>query len=135
MARYAWSYTKRLVQLTGDYDPDPNGLTLTPGMGPHVNFTGRWGGRGVDLGANVEHRGQLFIFFGDVPQSSNAPPPAPHDADLVAYADIGDSAARIVLTPVLAGETFAPFAVAGDDDARAAGDLATLVVGRQQHVF
>src|SRR3954452_9131901 len=89
MARYAWSYTKRLVPLAGAYDADPDGLTLTPGMRPHANFAGRWGVTGVDLGANVEHRGQLFIFFGDVPQSSNASPPAPHDADLVAYADIG----------------------------------------------
>lgn len=59
--------TKRIAQMSGDYDPE--GLT-------HFNDTGDWGVSGVDLGANTEHDGRTFIFFGDVP---------PDNSDLVAF--------------------------------------------------
>lgn len=49
--------TQRLAQLTGDYDPQ----NLS-----HINFTTPWKCIGVDLGANTEHDGLTFIFFGDV---------------------------------------------------------------------
>jgi hypothetical protein len=74
--------TRRLAQLTGDYDPE--GL-------PHLNATGAWGIDGADLGANTEHEGRLYIFFGDVPQrhlpaTVDRPP---HDADSIASIDLG----------------------------------------------
>lgn len=76
MPQYVNISTKRIVQLTGDYDPE--GLA-------HFNTTGAWGVEGVDLGANTEHEGRLFIFFEDVPltQANHSLPP--QDADLIAY--------------------------------------------------
>jgi hypothetical protein len=55
---------ERLGQLTGSVGPslpeprDPEGRPL-------LTETGRWGVRGVDLGACTEHDGRLFVFFGD----------------------------------------------------------------------
>ena len=46
---------------------DPEGL-------PHVNDTTQWGVAGTDLGVPVEHRGRLYIFFGDVPEFDDADP-------------------------------------------------------------
>jgi hypothetical protein len=75
MPRHVNISTTRVVQLTGDYDPE--GLA-------HFNNTGAWGVEGVDLGATTQHDDKLFIFFGDVPlQGGHAYPP--HDADLIAY--------------------------------------------------
>jgi Repeat of unknown function (DUF346) len=134
MPTYGWSSTRRLAQLTGDYDPDPGGLPLgIDGVSPHVNFTGPWGVEGVDLGANTEHAGKLFVFFGDVPQTGGRQWP-PHDADLVAWIrkpDVWPGALR--LEPVEKGGVFHPFSVRLNEPA--AGDPATLVFGAQQHVF
>src|SRR5947207_15558545 len=49
--------TTRVAQLTGDLDPEGH---------PIQNPTSSWGVAGVDLGANTEHDGSLFVFFGDV---------------------------------------------------------------------
>jgi hypothetical protein len=68
--------TKRIVQLTGDYDPENL---------PHFNNTLQWGVEGTDLGANTEHEGKLFIFFGDVPQVPPNDQPIKYDADFIAY--------------------------------------------------
>lgn len=71
-------YTERLAQLSGDYDPENK---------PHINYTGSWGVRGVDLGANTEHcdpNGQnckLYVFFGDVYHAWT------QDGDLTAFTD------------------------------------------------
>ncbi len=105
--------TRRLAQLTGDYDPE--GL-------PHVNFTGAWGVEGADLGANTDHDGRLFIFFGDVPQRQTGRRWPPHDADLIVYIKAGPFsgssgpkteretvAKQIRLTPILRDGLFDPF--------------------------
>jgi hypothetical protein len=57
MAQWVQGSTKRIAQMTGAYDPE--GLT-------HFNNTGAWGVAGVDLGANTEHDGRTFIFFGGI---------------------------------------------------------------------
>ena len=62
---YVPGSTLRVCQITGDYDPE--GLT-------HINCTGQWGIEGTDLGVSVEHQGNLFIFFGDVPSANDADP-------------------------------------------------------------
>ena len=49
--------TTRITQLTGGYDPEGK---------PFLNDTVPWAVAGVDLGANTEHNGRLYIFFGDV---------------------------------------------------------------------
>ena len=71
MPQWIEGSTKRIAQMTGDYDPE--GLT-------HFNNTAIWGVAGVDLGANTEHDGRTFIFFGDVP---------PDNGDLVAFIEDG----------------------------------------------
>jgi hypothetical protein len=78
MPRYTHADTRRILQLSGDYDPE--GL-------PHFNSTGPWGVPGVDLGANTEYAGRVFIFFGDVPQPQPSASVPPHDADLIAFID------------------------------------------------
>jgi hypothetical protein len=75
MPQWIEGSTKRIAQMTGDYDPE--GL-------PHFNTTGGWAVHGVDLGANTEHDGRTFIFFGDVPVGSLTGWP-PHNSDLVAF--------------------------------------------------
>ena len=94
--------TERLGQLTGS--PDPGNL-------PSLNATnsGEWAGsavEGTDLGANTDHNGKLFIFFGDV-----APGNSPGE-DLVGWTS--DSELRpggFTLHPVKAGRIFDPFSV------------------------
>ena len=66
--------TQRIAQLTGDYDPE---------FHTHFVETSAWGVSGTDLGANTEHDGRTFIFFGDVPRPPHAWPP--HNSDLVAF--------------------------------------------------
>jgi hypothetical protein len=70
--------TQRIAQLTGDYDPE---------FRTHFATTSRWGVAGVDLGANTEHDGRTFIFFGDVVPSPGvkSPPGPPLNSDLVAF--------------------------------------------------
>ena len=107
-AEFVPASTRRIVQLTGDYDPERIET---------VNRTTEWGVDGVDLGANAELDGKLFFFFGDVPltqhprlELSNYPP---HDADLVAYTqDACPSPNGIRLTPVLRRDgVFDPFQI------------------------
>ncbi len=66
--------TRRLAQLTGDYDPE----FLT-----HFATTSQCGVAGVDLGANTEHDGRTLIFFGDVVPPAGITWP-PLNTDLVA---------------------------------------------------
>lgn len=68
--------TRRLAQLTGDYDPEGR---------PHVNFTGRYGCVGADLGASTIYDDATFIYFGDVV----TPPDLQHlyNTDLIAFID------------------------------------------------
>ena len=109
--------TKRLAQLTGDYDPE--GL-------PHLNFTGSWGVEGTDLGANTDHEGRLFIFFGDVPQDPAKRSWPPSDGDLIAFADPPPADAKdLKLTPVLKDGVFYPFTVTGQYSAPPGAALAT----------
>ena len=111
--RHVPGSTRRLAQLTGDYDPE--GL-------PHHNLTTPWGVEGADLGANTEHEGRLFIFFGDVPQRQTGRNWPPHDADLIAYVNnrtnnpgSGAGSPRTIergeirLVPVLRDGLFHPF--------------------------
>jgi hypothetical protein len=57
-----WLGTERLGQLTGSRDPQGRLL---------INVTTSWGVEGVDLGANTEHDGRLYFFFGDVATTDN----------------------------------------------------------------
>lgn len=77
MPHWVEGSTERLAQISGDYDPE----NLT-----HFNFTGAWGVDGVDLGANTEHDGRTYIFFGDVPLQHGRTWP-PLNSDLVAFLD------------------------------------------------
>src|SRR3982750_1285003 len=67
--------TKRIAQMSGDYDPE----FLT-----HFNDTVPWAVDGLDLGANTEHEGRTFIFFGDVPLQHGRQWP-PNNSDMVAF--------------------------------------------------
>jgi hypothetical protein len=59
--------TERIGQMTGSTRTyDPLSTTTDWMYWPLLNETGRWGVEGVDLGANTEHSGRLYIFFGDV---------------------------------------------------------------------
>jgi hypothetical protein len=94
--------TDRVAQLTGDVDPE--GL-------PVPNRTSRWGVRGVDLGANTEHAGKVYFFFGDVPRYDRHDGPA-QDADLVAHTKaIRPGPGGFELTPVMNGNYFHPYTI------------------------
>ncbi len=98
--RYVPGSTLRMSQITGDYDPE--GLT-------HINCTGQWGIEGTDLGVSVEHQGNLFIFFGDVPSANNADP-------MVYTTDLDPEPHGFQLRPILRGDPgtcFRPFNVKG----------------------
>jgi hypothetical protein len=94
--------TDRIVQLTGGYDPE--GKTF-------LNDTVPWGVAGVDLGANTEHNGRLYFFFGDVvPVKGRSWPP--YDSDLVAFtSDLNPEPSGFHLTPVTRDDAFYPFTV------------------------
>jgi hypothetical protein len=95
--------TTRIAQLTGARDPE--GLPILNNDSPS------WGVEGVDLGANTEHDGKLFFFFGDVPKIDRSDGPS-DDADLVAYTtdpQVGPDGFR--LNPVMQGGFFHPFTV------------------------
>lgn len=98
--RYEPASTRRVCQLTGDYDPE--GL-------PHINDTAEWGVVGTDLGIPVEHQGRLYVLFGDVAEFD--------DADPVAYTtDTDPEPHGFRLTPILRGgpgTSFRPFRVRG----------------------
>src|SRR5512142_1585679 len=67
--------TTRIAQLTGGYDPEDKAF---------LNDTVPWRVAGVDLGANTEHNGRLYFFFGDVVPTPGGSWP-PYDSDLIAY--------------------------------------------------
>ena len=94
--------TTRITQLTGGYDPEGK---------PFLNDTVPWRVAGVDLGANTEHQGRLYFFFGDVvPAGSGSWPP--YDSDLVAYTqDSTPEPSGFRLTPVTRNGAFYPFTV------------------------
>ena len=83
MPKYINGSTKRLTQLTGDFDPE-KGV-------PHYNYTLKWGCRGTDLGANTFHDDATFIFFGDVytPDKPETPEEIKQlkDTDMIAFID------------------------------------------------
>jgi hypothetical protein len=89
--------------MTGDYDPE--GL-------PHRNNTAEWGVVGTDLGVPVEHRGKLYIFFGDVAEFDDATP--------IAYTSgLNPEPHGFCLVPILRGDSgtnFRPFNVKGLSD-------------------
>jgi hypothetical protein len=94
--------TARVTQLTGGYDPEGK---------PFVNDTVPWQVAGVDLGANTEHNGRLYFFFGDVVPTGGSSWP-PYDSDLVAYTqDLDPEPNGFRLTPVTRDSTFYPFTV------------------------
>jgi hypothetical protein len=89
-----------MCQITGDYDPE--GLR-------HINCTGQWGIEGTDLGVSVEHQGNVFIFFGDVPSANDADP-------IVCTTDLDPEPHGFQLHPILQGgpgTCFRPFNVKG----------------------
>ena len=94
--------TTRITQLTGGYDPEGK---------PFLNHTVPWQVAGVDLGANTEHNGRLYFFFGDVvPTRGNSWPP--YDSDLIAYTqDPSPEPSGFRLTPVTRNGAFYPFTV------------------------
>ena len=94
--------TTRITQLTGGYDPEGK---------PFLNGTLPWGVAGVDLGANTEHNGKLYFFFGDVvPTGPGAWPP--RDSDLIAYTqDPSPEPNGFRLWPVTRDGAFYPFTV------------------------
>jgi hypothetical protein len=106
-AAYVPGSTRRVASLSSGVtinpsgpwpgDSDPEGL-------PHPNQTLAWGVPGVDLGANTDHEGRLFFFFGDVP---------PENYDLVAYTtDAYPEPDGIHLTPLLRPDgRFDPFQI------------------------
>jgi hypothetical protein len=81
--------TVRIGQLTGSTDLDashPNWpLTVDAEQWPLLTDTGTWGAAGIDLGANTEHNGRTYIFFGDVATTSWSG--IPLNADMVAWID------------------------------------------------
>jgi hypothetical protein len=104
--------TVRVAELTGPRDPE--GL-------PILNNSDAWRVAGTDLGANTEHDGKVFFFFGDVPRAGRTDGPV-QDADLVAFtqdADVGPHG--FTLNAVMQGPWFhpytveAPFGVPGTD--------------------
>jgi len=80
---------RRVGQLTGTTDSDQTDprwpLLVDPEHWPLLTDTGPWGVIGVDLGANTEHGGRTYVFFGDVAQRSDSG--LPDNADLVAWID------------------------------------------------
>ncbi len=82
--------TVRIGQITGstEHNPAP-GIPPWPYLvdaeqWPLLTDTGHWDAFGVDLGANTEHEGRLYIFFGDVWTKGTS---IPINADLVAWVD------------------------------------------------
>src|SRR5450759_1195151 len=94
--------TTRITQLTGGYDPEGK---------PFLNDTVPWQVAGVDLGANTEHNGKLYFFFGDVVTTRGRSWP-PYDSDLIAYTqDSSPEPNGFRLTPVSRDGAFYPFTV------------------------
>ena len=81
--------TRRVGQLTGTTDAGAEHpswpLPVDAEQWPLLTDTGRWGVIGVDLGANTEHGGRTYVFFGDVAQNRSSG--LPDNADLVAWID------------------------------------------------
>jgi hypothetical protein len=95
--------TTRITQLTGGYDPERK---------PFLNDTVPWQVAGVDLGANTEHKGRLYFFFGDVVPTRGSGPWPPYDSDLIAYTqDSSPEPNGFRLTPVTRDNAFYPFTV------------------------
>jgi hypothetical protein len=82
--------TERVGQLTGRIRSTLDQPTVTTDWmyWPLLNETGCWGVDGVDLGANAEHDGRLFVFFGDV--AVNYDNPDLVDTDVVRWKDNPD---------------------------------------------
>jgi hypothetical protein len=94
--------TTRITQLTGGYDPEGR---ICP------NDTTQWRVAGVDLGANTEHKGKLYFFFGDVVPTGDGSWP-PYDSDLIAYTqDSSPEPNGFRITPVIRDGAFYPFTV------------------------
>jgi hypothetical protein len=81
--------TVRIGQLTGSTDlgaPNPKWpLLVDAEQWPLLTDTGTWGAAGIDLGANTEHNGRTYIFFGDVATTPWSG--IPLNADMVAWID------------------------------------------------
>jgi hypothetical protein len=83
--------TVRIGQLTGTAPEEPMRVDFqnwpllqdTSNLGGRGHVNPQWGVLGVDLGANTEHDGKLFFFFGDVRSDKKQP----DNADLVAWTD------------------------------------------------
>ena len=72
------------------------------------------GALGTDLGANTVHRGEHWVFLGDVPRFGDAHP-WPHDVDVVARVRTM-SPESVELAPVVGPDgAFAPFAIRRPD--------------------
>ena len=76
-ARYLLGSTRKVMQLTGDYDRE-RGQTV-------ANQTGwRYGLAGTDLGYSFEHEGRLYFLFGDSNASQGYNQWRPESGDAVA---------------------------------------------------
>jgi hypothetical protein len=65
--------TVRIAQISGS-NTDPNPKIHDPENWQLLNDTTQWGAVGFDEGANTEHNGRLYFFFGDVRrQGANDP--------------------------------------------------------------
>jgi hypothetical protein len=129
--------TVRLGQLTGNTDPE--GL-------PILNHSGQgdWaaaGVDGVDMGASADHKGSLFIFFGDVVGKGAEYSSPRRGADLVAWtSDTQVRPGGFQLTPVTAGlgRLFDPYTVdsgVGLGLARTPTGAFSYKVGDQERMF
>src|SRR5579859_7840562 len=77
--------TERIGQLTGSTDTNWPDL-VDPERWPLLTDTGKWGAIGTDLGANTEHNGRTYIFFGDTATHEDQSG-IPANADMVAWID------------------------------------------------
>jgi hypothetical protein len=75
---YVNGSTFRLCQLTQDWEPTPR---------PHPTNTSSIGLSGTDLGIPIEHKGRLYLFFGDcLPTDGSSA-----DGDPIAFTTLSDS--------------------------------------------
>ena len=120
-ARVMWKERNRTwrpcpVAIANRFGVNPSSSVATTRMmeitgGPALSNVGV---KGVDHGANTEHLGTHYFFFGDVPRLGRVNGPL-QDADLVAFA-AGLTSDGVQLVPVVGADGyFAPFTVKRPD--------------------
>ena len=82
--------TKKLYQLTGEYDRELNQ--------PTQNRTeSRFGLFGTDLGASFEHNGRIYFLFGDTVATNDKLSHRFSSGDSIAYTENDDPEQRLLL--------------------------------------